>query len=85
MTATLTAFAAHMRQLQPKTWHEFTASPAHCDLNSRVCFASVIRRFGTSQIAAQVCKTTREEAETEWVGRVEHEPAMEIVPWPAAK
>lgn len=83
MTATLTSFAAHMRQLQPKTWHEFAASPVQCDMNSGFCHANVLRHFGTSQIAGQFCKATREEAESEWTRLTGSDQGMEIVPWPA--
>lgn len=85
MTATLTAFAAHMRQLQPKTWHEFTASRAQCDMNLGYCYTSAVRHFGRSQIAGQFCKTTREEAETTWARLTEQVQSMEIIPWPAVQ
>ena len=85
MTATLATFVVHMRQQQPKTWHDFTASPIQCDMNSGFCYASTLRHFGTSQLAGQFCKTTREEAETEWTGLVARDPMMEVIAWPAAQ
>lgn len=84
MTATLATFAVHMRQ-QQKTWHDFTASPIQCDMNSGFCYASALRHFGTSQLAGQFCKTTREEAETEWIRLTERDRAMEIITWPVAQ
>jgi hypothetical protein len=85
MAATLTAFAAHMRRLQPETWHEFSASPVQCDMNSGFCYASALRHFGTSQLAGQFCKATREEADAEWALLAERDRTIEIVPWPAAQ
>ena len=84
MTVTLASFAVHMRQ-QQKTWHDFTASPIQCDMNSGFCYASALRHFGTSQLAGQFCKTTREEAETEWTQLTERDRAMEIITWPVAQ
>ena len=85
MTASLAAFVVHMRQLQPRTWHDFTASPVQCDMNSGFCNASVLRHFGTSQIAGQFCRATRQEAETEWIRLTERDQAMAFVAWPPAQ
>lgn len=85
MTATLAAFAAHMHQQQPKVWHEFAGRPARCDMNIGYCYASVVRHFGgTSQIAGQFCKNTREEAEADWARLTQKGDGMEIVAWPVA-
>jgi hypothetical protein len=44
-----------------------------------------VRHFGgTSQIAGQFCKSTREEAEVEWTRLTAKSAAMEIVDWPVA-
>ena len=85
MATTLTAFAADMRQLQPKTWHDFTASAVQCDMNTAFCFASALRHFGTSQIAGQFCKDTREEADADWARLSERDRTMEVVAWPVAR
>jgi len=85
MAATLAAFAAHMHQLQPKVWHEFAGHPARCDMNIGYCYTSVVRHFGgTSQIAGQFCKNTREEAEADWARLTQNGAGMEIVAWPVA-
>ena len=45
----------------------------------------VVRHFGgTSQIAGQFCKSTREEAEADWARIAQNSPGMEIVDWPVA-
>jgi hypothetical protein len=85
MATTLTAFAAHARQLQSTTWHDFTASAVQCDMNVGFCFATSLRHFGASQIAGQFCKDTREEAEADWTRLSELDRAMEAVAWPAAR
>ena len=85
MAATLTEFAAHIRQLQPQTWHEFTPSASQCDTTSGFCFATSVRHFGKSQLAAQFCRTTREEAETELARLIGFDRTMQSVAWPVAK
>lgn len=85
MTATLATFVVHMRQQQPERWHDFTASPIECDMNSGFCYATAPRHFGTSQLAGQFCKTTREEAETDWTRLVGIHKEMEIIAWPGAR
>lgn len=85
MTATLAAFTAYMHQQQPKVWHEFAGHSPKCDMNLGYCYASVVRRFGgTSQIAGQFCKSTREEAEADWARLTQGGPEVEIVAWPVA-
>ena len=83
MTATLATFVVHMRQQQPERWNDFTASPIECDMNSGFCYANTPRHFGRSQLAGQFCKTTREEAETDWTRLTEVHREMEIIAWPA--
>ena len=85
MTTTLTAFAAHMRQLQPKTWHDFSAAPLQCFKDSGFCTATSLRHFGTSQLAGQFCEATREEAEAGWARLSKGDSGVEIIAWPAAK
>lgn len=85
MTATLTAFAAHMRRLQPETWRELTASPVQCDMEAGFCFASDLRRIGESQLAGQFCKATRAEAETQWTQLIKGDRQMVIASWPVAE
>jgi len=85
MTATLTAFTAHMHQQQPKVWHEFAGHSPKCDMNLGYCYNMVVRHFGgKSQIAGQLCKRTREEAEADWARLTQNSPGMEIVAWPVA-
>lgn len=85
MLATLAAFTAYMHQQQPNVWHEFTKPPPQCDMNIGYCYNMVVRHFGgTSQIAAQFCKSTREEAEADWARIAQNSPGMEIVDWPVA-
>ncbi|MFC5435626.1 PDZ domain-containing protein [Rhodanobacter umsongensis] len=85
MMATLAAFTAHMHQQQPKVWHEFAGRSPKCDMNLGYCHASVVRHFGgTSQIAGQFCKRSREEAEADWARLTQGSPEVEIVAWPVA-
>jgi hypothetical protein len=85
MSATLAAFIAHMHQQQPDVWHEFSSRGPQCDMNIGFCYRSAVRHFGgTSQIAGQFCKRTREEAEADWARLTQNSPEMEIVDWPVA-
>lgn len=85
MAATLTAFTAHMRQLQPKTWLPVAPSPAQCDINNGFCYATAVRQFGRSQLAGQFCKTTRAEADRDWAQLRARDGTMEVVAWPIAQ
>jgi hypothetical protein len=85
MTTTLAAFTAQMHQQQPNVWHEFSSRSPQCDMNLGFCYTKSVRYFGgTSQIAGQFCKKTREEAEADWARLTQNSPEMEIVAWPVA-
>lgn len=83
MTASLAAFVAHVRAIQPGVWHEFSIPPAQCFPDSGYCIARVLRRVaGTSQIAGQFCNASREKAEGGWNAIGEADTTLQTIAWP---